>query len=35
MILGVHACSGYLVNTTPNGRIATTPKPCRQGGIDG
>jgi hypothetical protein len=28
MIPEVHACSGYLVITAPNGRIATTPKPC-------
>jgi hypothetical protein len=23
----VHACSGYLAITAPNGRIATTPEP--------
>jgi hypothetical protein len=28
MIPEVHACSGYLVITAPNGRIATTPEPC-------
>src|SRR6266498_3529681 len=27
MIPEVHACSGYLVITAPNGRIATTPEP--------
>jgi hypothetical protein len=28
MIPEVRACSGYLVITAPNGRIATTPEPC-------
>jgi len=27
MIPEVHACSGYLAITAPNGRIATTPEP--------